>query len=73
MIKITQNASGTNYGSADFFIEEHGFEQKGQMMFRITGNQLEVLDPFGGQNSHAYGVLRSLLQFELEQQGQLTK
>jgi hypothetical protein len=71
MIKITQSASGKNYGSAEFSISENGLESEGTLMFRVSGNKLEVLDPFGGLRPHALNTLRSMLEFELGEQGHL--
>jgi hypothetical protein len=71
MIKIVKDSDGGQFGTADFSMDEQGQEIEGQLMFRIVGQKLEVLDPFGGQNKHAYDVLSSLLDFELRQKGHL--
>jgi hypothetical protein len=70
MIKIIKNSDHGQFGT-DFWMEEQGHELKGQLMFRTDGQKLEVLDPFGGQNKHAYEVLLSLLDSELRQKGYL--
>ena len=65
MLKILQTPSGTQYGTAEFFVEEEGIEHKGQLMFRILNGKLDVLDPFGGTNAKAYQTLTSLLSMQL--------
>jgi hypothetical protein len=71
MIKIIKDSTNGQFGTASFSMDEQSHETEGQLMFRIVGQKLEVLDPFGGQNKHAYDVLSSLLEFELRQKGHL--
>ena len=71
MITILTNSNNGQFGSADFWMEERDKEMKGRLMFKIVGRQLEVLDPFGGQDQHAFEVLSSLLRSELERKGLL--